>query len=834
MTIWAVIQIAALVITTGYSAYNAYQMRKKAQKDAAGAPSPIPYISEADVIPVVFGTVSINGTNIVEAIGPNRREDNVEIGAGYRGDLKWWEWNFVRIILCHGKIDSVKIYSEGKFVATVTGDTAFDFDAGDSIKYAVFGEVRTGSLTQLPSPTTMPSGLSDLNWQGGALRHPGIAYVQLTRWLWNLSFKDVWQQKPQYPDVLTWRVQRINWRHGETGIVGWFDDAQWQPSLAMITPVDPAIFPQMNPAHIIREVLTDRVWGLGLNSASIDETSFVAAATTLHSEKFGLSFLWAQESSAADFIAEILRHIDGLLYQEPSTGNYVLKLIREDSNALFVLDSSSSVVAAPEVSRKSHSELVTRVSVIYRVVWNNADRTDEALVAVHDLALASELGDVPVTIRYDGVYDANLANRIAARDLRRLSTPLATVRLSLSWSAGKDIRAGDRIRWTWSPYGITTMPLRVVAVTYGELDATTVALECIEDVLAPATALYSQPQPSAYLPPNYTPVASQPYAIEAPFALAAFGAAGIGTSDTRGSLLVAAPRPAIRPTLHTAWDLAVDGVTRGTDLRFTDTFTTTSALTFSGLGNGVSANLNFTASFVPTVGATYLCALERPDGTGEIVTLFVSTATFGTMSRGTYDTTVYYGTVPSGTVLHVIGNTGALSPTNYGLATDGRAYVVASAVSSRALTRTSQEVLPFASALADSVTMANRQIRPTCPGFVSATFASGTGTTITWRRRNRLTNPTCTQTCPDVTPETGTTHRLIIEGLSAATGGVFVQVQNLTLASTVTSYLYTKKNEEDDHAALPGPAAYFDQLRLTLYSTRDGYDSWQRQIRVRT
>ena len=837
MSIGLIISVASAIASlaySGYQAYQAYQMKKRNEKKAAASPSPIPYITESDVIPVVFGTVNITGPAIVEATGPRKSSSDAELS----GDdiLYWWEWNFVRVVLCHGRIDAayIRIDSEGvqSLNPSVTDYQNISADGGKTTPQLLLGWLARGDLAP-GAPPAAPSSLSFLSWGGSTLRHPSIAYALVHTWRYAITRGDnaLFSSKPQFPTEVTWLVQRINYRHGQSGITGWTDTVQWQPSLAMIAPTDPTEYNQMNPAHMLRELLTDRVWGLGLDESLIDETSFAASAQTLFDEGFGLSFLWAQETSAEDFALEILRHIDGLLFQEPSTGQYVLRLVREGSNALFDLTSPSQIISPPEYSRPSYSSLASRVTVINSSLRFSRDTA----ITVHNLALTEQIGDVPVTIRYDGVYLNELAERIASRDLRRLSTPLATVRMSVTWSAGKDIRNGDRVTWAWPQYGIVSMSLRVVGVTYGELNASSVTLDCIEDVLAPLSSLYATPVPTVYSPPDYTAHPSTHMAVEMPIAFLGFaGAPVVDRSDPRGTVMAAAKLPAINPELHVSWDLMTGGVTRATRVPFAPVFELAADMTLSGLGNGASSVVASTANFAFATFAAYVAMLRRPDGTDEFVQVTPNSASSIILARGLYDTTPYFGTIPSGTVLYVLSRSSALSPTIETAASDGRAYVVGSAVSTEAITRTSQQELAPAAAPNVVVTTANRQIRPTCPGLVSATFASGTGTTITWRRRNRLTNPTCTQTCPDVTPETGTTHRLIIEGLSAATGGVFVQVQNLTLASTVTSYLYTKKSEEDDHAALPGPAAYFDQLRLTLYSTRDGYDSWQRQIRVRT
>lgn len=826
----AVISIALAVVQWGYSAYDAYQMRKKAKKDAADTPSPIPYITQSDVIPVVFGTVPVTGVAVVEAIGPRQNERDVPVeGLALSVASKWWEWNFVRMVLCHGQVDLVRIYADEKLESSVGADAQFEFKYGDNDKHHVLGHLRMGSLGQAKAPLvpTLPA----LGWQGGELRHPGIAYLLLTFWRW----KQGWDQKPQFPDSLSFYVQRINWRHGQTGTTGWTDAPQWQPTLALIAPTDPTIWVQMNPAHILRELLTDRVWGMGLPEADIDEASFAATAQTLYDEKFGLSFIWAQESSAIDFALEILRHIDGVMFQEPSTGLYTLRLIREDSNAYFDFSGQPQIVVAPpEFTRRSYTELVTRVSVIYRQTWAFTVRTDDGMTSVHDLALTNQLGDIPVTLRYDGVYDVSLAQRIAARDLRRMSSPLATVRMSVTWSAGKDIRAGDRIRWSWAPYGISTIYLRVVSVAVGEIDATSVSLECIEDIYAPAEALYNLPSPSEFVPPDYTPYATTSLAVETPIALNGLVGASLDPSSLQSTVMVMAALPAINAELHTAWTLLTGGAFREGDLRFSGVFTLGADMGFSGMGLGTINNRNVSADFDVDVTLNYLAVLRRPDGTDEFVSIDPVTSTNANISRGVYDTTPYYGTVPTGTKMYVVGASGAVAPTVEMAASDGRRYVPATTVDTKALPQTTAELLDESLATTVSVTTGNRQIRPICPGYTSATFAFGTGTTITWRRRNRLSAPTCMQVSDDTTPEGGTLFYLDIEGKSDATGNAFVHVRQEILASTATSYLYTTKDEEDDHIAKGGPpGTNFDQIRMTLYAFRNGFTSWQRQIRVR-
>ncbi|HSH42873.1 MAG TPA: vWA domain-containing protein, partial [Arenicellales bacterium] len=98
----------------------------------------------------------------------------------------------------------------------------------------------------------------------------------------------------------------------------------------------------MNPAHIIRECLTSRDWGMGHPEADIEDTSFRAAADTLYDEGMGLSLLWDREQPLEEFVQVVLDHIDGHLFVEPTTGLWTLRLVRDDYDAETLLTFNES------------------------------------------------------------------------------------------------------------------------------------------------------------------------------------------------------------------------------------------------------------------------------------------------------------------------------------------------------------------------------------------------------------------------------------------------------------------------------------------------------------
>lgn len=122
----------------------------------------------------------------------------------------------------------------------------------------------------------------------------------------------------------------------------------------------------MNPAHIIRESLTDKEWGMGYSESDIDDDSFIAAADTLYDEGMGISILWQRENTIEAFIQDIVRHIDAALYVDRRTGKFVLKLIRDDYNpgALITLG-PDQIERVENYRRPAFGDLVNSVTVIY-------------------------------------------------------------------------------------------------------------------------------------------------------------------------------------------------------------------------------------------------------------------------------------------------------------------------------------------------------------------------------------------------------------------------------------------------------------------------------------
>ena len=235
----------------------------------------------------------------------------------------------------------------------------------------------------------------------------------------------------------------------------------------------------MNPAHIIREALTDQQWGLGIPEEEIDEDSFYASSVTLWNERFGLSLAWNKQTDVEEFIKTILNHIDAVLYVRRDTGRWTLKLIRYDYDPDTIpVFTDDDVVSWDQVTRKSEAELVNSVTVKF----NSRSLRNPASLTVNNLAQIQQLGAVvPATVNYPGIWQQGLASVVAERDLRSLST--ATISGSISVTRrGATLYPGDVFRLSSSRYSLAGEIMRVVEVNIGDGRDNAVYIKFAQDV----------------------------------------------------------------------------------------------------------------------------------------------------------------------------------------------------------------------------------------------------------------------------------------------------------------------------------------------------------------
>ena len=274
-----------------------------------------------------------------------------------------------------------------------------------------------------------------------------------------------------------------------------------------------------NPALVIYDLLTHPVYGLRKSPTTIDQASFDTAARTLAAEGLGVSMIIDTPTDADSLISEVLRHADGVLYNDPQTGLYTLKLARADYDpaTLPVLD-VDAVLEPPDFSRGSWSETTNEVKITFTDRAQNWQQNVSA--PAQDTANIAILGTLnSETIDFKGISNSTTAALVAARALRTLSYPLAKLSIKANRKAWK-LRPGGCFRFTWTPLGITDEVFRVARIAYGKVDDGTITIDAVEDIFGLSTVAFVPPSPSGWNDPASDPAPPlAQIAIEMPAAM---------------------------------------------------------------------------------------------------------------------------------------------------------------------------------------------------------------------------------------------------------------------------------------------------------------------------
>lgn len=684
----------------------------------------------------------------------------------------------LHMVLCHGPVDKVtRIEVDGKtaWSGNATGGpitvSAEDLFGGESREGGVSGRVDIDMGGPLQGRNAYLQGQLGVDipaYRGvlGAVLNQ--VYVGLNPYLKRWSF---------------W-ASRIHVR--QDGIPQWYD-------------AKAEINGDMNPAHILRECLTDPDWGMGYPEADIDNTSFTAAADQMYNEGMGMSLLWDRSVTLEEFIQVVLKHIDGSIYVDRSTGKFVLKLARGgyDIDSLLVLD-ESSVDRISDFKRNTIGELVNSVTVVY---WD-ASTGKNGSVTVQDIALAAQQqATIGTTKQFPGFTNGTIATQAAARSLKALSVPLASGTIYANRKAAS-LNVGDVFVLTWPRYGVSRLVMRVANVEMGALGSNVVKIQAVEDVFALSSAIYAPPPPSGWSDPNNQP-APCPYhcVIEAPFweLVQRMGETDARSLPATAGFVVAA---GVRPSSDASNAKLYTDVTGVWEEAGTADFCPTAILTAAVSSNttifpiGTGVDLD-----VVQVGTHALID-------NELVRIDAVSDTSLTVGRGVLDTVAKP---------HAAG--ARLFFADAFFESDAVEYATGEKADIRLLPSTGLGTLALASAPTQSVTMVGRQHKPYPPGQFRIkgqaypdAVRGDQDITVGWTHRDRLqqTATLVDEAARSIGPEAGTTYtcRLLTAG-----GSVLVTHAGLTVTW--------------DTFTLAEMGANYGRLRIQLWSVRDGVQSLQ-------
>lgn len=542
----------------------------------------------------------------------------------------------------------------------------------------------------------------------------------------------------------------------------------------------PASGQDANPANIIYDLLTNTVYGMGFPASMIQTSDFVAAGHKLAREGLGMSMVLDKQDSFDAIIADIQKVVDCVVFVDPSTGLWRLKLVRKDYNLdtmtdgdglpLLQIGPDDYLDKTRDYQRSNWMDVANHVTVQY---MDRSAGYVARVIQAQDAGNYQVQGElVSVANTYNSVTTKETAQLLALRDLTVVSQPLAKLNQKLNRRAWK-LRPGSVYVLTDPELGIYNQAIRVLKIGYGTLEDRAISVECVEDVFGLPDTVYVPPD-STWVDPAVVPPSAPTAAalLEPPFPL-------LGTTEARAVMVLAA-RGANASTLN------IYTADAGGALHETGVF-------LSNKAGGYTGSAQLSAALVVEERTTSIVVQGDIDfdladvvasgvvrsGTGNLLVIDGEVLQFGSASENDDGTWTLYdlwrGVLDTVPAAHAVGARvwwlkAMNEATGAPMAADAAVTVAATAENGAG------ETDPY-SVTRQTLTTSSRQLRPWVPGkfrlgsaadlpsSVADQIAFG-DQVVTWKNRNRKSSPAVLpQDADTVTPESVALNRLqVIRG----------------------------------------------------------------------
>ena len=292
---------------------------------------------------------------------------------------------------------------------------------------------------------------------------------------------------------------------GNSARVGpWSFEVRRIPNGLGLAESDAVIRQAANPANVIHEIMTNAEWGLGLTN--INTAQFIESAETLSAEKNGYGRIMDRPQKAKQVLSEIQQQIDGFVVQDPTTKQWELKLVRESDYPSPVTDIplfDESNMKELEFTRGSWADTTNQV----KIQFTDRDKEFKTTFAVaQDPAnkIIQNDENVTSTMTMPGVQHRSLANDLAWRELRALSYPLAKGKI-IADRSHIDLLPGDLARISWPPYNIVNLFVRINRIQLGDFSNNEMIFDWIEDIYRQELPSFADPTDTLWTEPTFLP-----------------------------------------------------------------------------------------------------------------------------------------------------------------------------------------------------------------------------------------------------------------------------------------------------------------------------------------
>lgn len=720
--------------------------------------------------------------------------------------------------MCRGPIDAlleIRVGDRKVWQGEITGNTSFDINA-EEVFGGTKGEggIKGRAEMYFGGPTQVVSSKVKSILPGLSPEFRGIA---------TLFFDGMVCAMNPYPKPWAFKIRRL--------FQGW-DGGAWYPEKLQIDLISSytddeghaqtGAIRAMNAVHILYEACTNRVWGRGIPSGLMQENEWRYAADLAYNEGLGLCIAWKRTDNLDSFAQMILDHLGATMYVDKRSGNLTIKLIRNDYvfEQLPVFTNDSGLLDVEECSISTGTSMINEIVVGYHSPLSDED----GKVRSHNLAgIQTAASIVSQATDYMGVPTAELAQRLADRDLNAQSIPLRGFKCKFDMR-GWRIQPGSVFRIQDPKRGGIDIAIRAGAVEEMPVTDGYVHVSAIEDVFAMPVNGTAAVQPPLNQPPDRLPSIARRRAYEIPYAV-------LNREYPPGEFNAIQPQwgyygmAAEKPTsLSLGYDLAMRaGGEPDFDIRGMGGFVALGEVMEAISYLDTTIKLSNVKQY-ELMSAGECVYLDEEIIRVDAVDVRNETEVWLTVARGVYDT------IPA---QHIAGQVAWFFEDDVG--SDAVAYVGGEHVEGKVLSNTMAGRLKLEDAPIDPVDMNFRFIRPYPPGYVfmknsqswrwyvrTSLDKNNPSLDISWTHRHRVAqeDTRVDHNVGNIGPEPGTTYTLRFYNDQ----GVLVR-QETGIQGTSYQYLWAQAmsdlgvTEQDD-------GRVFD-MTIRLWSVRGGYESWQ-------
>lgn len=252
-----------------------------------------------------------------------------------------------------------------------------------------------------------------------------------------------------------------------------------------------------NPALVTHYLLSQLA---EVSTAEIDQASFNSAASSLKAEGIGIAFAMESPRLMSEWIEQLNRYADAVLFRNAATGKWIYKLIRKDYNPTTIPVINQTHTRKLIRTVRTWEDLPTAVTFEYMSVrtWKPIKRTIRNPAARNAVAYA-KIESVDLT----WLRNETAVKAVMARMMRRMFYPLSVYRFELSRLQWPTLNPGDAVRLTDDELALDVI-VRILAISGdGDRDQV-ITVEAVEDVYGLENFADPELPPSDYVGQDYT------------------------------------------------------------------------------------------------------------------------------------------------------------------------------------------------------------------------------------------------------------------------------------------------------------------------------------------